>query len=74
MMNDLEYSFGAIIVGGIVAIVTFIITFKISNFFIAPREHWSQSRYAIIVLKLGMAAGAAFWAFIFIVGLFAGNR
>lgn len=73
-MNDLVYSFGAILVGGIVAIVTFIITFKISNFFIAPREHWRQSRYEIIVLKLGMAAGAAFLAFIFIAGLFAGSR
>jgi len=73
-MNDTEYSFGAIVVGGLVAIVTFIITFKISNFFIAPREHWRQSRFEIIVLKLGMAAGAAFLAFTFIVGLFAGNR
>jgi hypothetical protein len=64
----------AIVVGIIVAIVTFIITFKISNFFIAPREHWRQSRFAIIVLKLSMAAGAAYWAFIITISLFAGMR
>lgn len=73
-MNNLEYSFGAVVVGSIVAIVTFIVTFKISNFFIAPREHWRQSRYAILVLKLGMAASAAFFAFTIIVGLFSGTR
>jgi hypothetical protein len=53
------------------ALITFIITFKISNFFIAPREHWRQSRWDIILLKIGMAAGAAYFAFTAVVLWFA---
>jgi hypothetical protein len=73
-MNDLEYSFGALALGGIAAIVAFFITLRVANFFIAPREHWRQSGFAIVVLKLGMAAGAAFWVFMLIISLFAAQR
>ena len=58
----------------IAALITFWITFKISNFFIARREHWRQSQYSIIMLKLGMAAGAAFVAFLAVLGLFTINK
>jgi hypothetical protein len=58
----------------IIAIITFIITFKISNFFIAPRENRRLSGFAILMLKLGMAGGTAFLTFIYILVLFGGKR
>jgi hypothetical protein len=53
------------------ALISFIISYKISNFFIAPREHWRHSRWDIILLKLGMSAGAAYLAFTAVVLWFA---
>jgi len=70
-MHDSNYGIFAIILSLIAALIAFIITFKISNFFIAPREHWRQSNFAIIMIKLGMAGGAAFWIFTIVVSLFA---
>jgi hypothetical protein len=56
----------AFVISLIVAIITFVITWLVSEFFIPPRNHWSQSRYSIFVLKLGMASGAAFWVFLIV--------
>ena len=56
----------AIIVSLITALITFIITWLISDFFIPPRDHWSKSGYSILLVKLGMAGGAAFWVFLFV--------
>ncbi len=56
----------AFVISLIVAIITFVITWLVSEFFIPPRNHWSQCRYSIFVLKLGMASGAAFWFFLIV--------
>ncbi|MGD9492127.1 MAG: hypothetical protein AB7V36_02100 [Bacteroidales bacterium] len=74
MMGDLEYSFMAIALGILAALVSFIIAFRVANYFIAPREHWRQSRYSILLLKLGLAAGAAYAAFMIIIAIFAAGR
>jgi hypothetical protein len=52
------------------SIITFFVAFSISNFFIAPRENWRQSAFHVILLKLGIAGGAAFWAFVLVSGYF----
>lgn len=51
------------------AIMAFVIAWSISDFFIPPRYNWSKSAYSVFVIKLGMAASAAFWTFISIIGL-----
>jgi hypothetical protein len=66
-----DHSIIPVIFSVLAALITFIITFKISNFFIAPREHWRQSRWDIIILKMGMAAGAAYFSFTAVVLWFA---
>ena len=55
-----------IIVSLITALIAFIITWLISEFFIPPRDHWSKSGYSILLIKLGMAGGAAFWVFLLV--------
>ena len=47
------------IIGFILAVLAFVITWNVSTFFIPPRDHWSKSAYAVFVVKLGMAATAA---------------
>ena len=47
------------IIGFILAVLAFVITWNVSAFFIPPRDHWSKSAYAVFVVKLGMAATAA---------------
>lgn len=66
-----DHSIIPVICSVLAAFIAFVITYKISNFFIAPREHWRQSRWDIILLKLGMAAGAAYLAFTAVVLWFA---
>jgi len=56
----------AIIVSLIIALIAFIITWLVSEFFIPPRDHWSKSGYSILLIKLGMAGGVAFWVFLFV--------
>jgi hypothetical protein len=56
----------AIIVSLFIALIAFIITWLVSEFFIPPRDHWSKSGYSILLIKLGMAGGAAFWVFLFV--------
>ncbi len=56
--------YGAAIVAFILAVFAFIITFAISDFFIARREKWVNSGFGILMIKLGMAFAAAFWTFI----------
>jgi len=56
----------AVIVSLIIALIAFIITWLVSEFFIPPRDHWSKSGYSILLVKLGMAGGVAFWVFLFV--------
>ncbi len=56
----------ALIAGIIVGLIVFIITWLISDFFIPPRYNWAKSAFSVIIIKLGMAGGAAFMAFAFI--------
>jgi hypothetical protein len=56
----------AIIGSLIIALIAFIITWLVSEFFIPPRDHWSKSGYSIFLVKLGMAGGVAFWVFLFV--------
>jgi hypothetical protein len=58
------------IIAVIVAIIAFVITWLVSEFFIPPRDHWTKSGFAIFTIKLGMAATAAFYAFLFIYTIF----
>lgn len=54
----------AIIGGFFAALIAFIITWKVSDFFIPLRDRfWSKSGFAIFLTKLNMAGGAAFLAF-----------
>lgn len=58
------------IIAGVAALIAFIITWLVSEFFIPPRDHWSKSRYVIFTIKLGMAAMVAFYTYGFIYILF----
>jgi predicted lysophospholipase L1 biosynthesis ABC-type transport system permease subunit len=73
-MSDGKYAIIAIIAGVIAAVLAFIITWKISNFFIPPRYNWSKSAYTVFIIKLGMAGTAAFYAFIGVMGLIVAMR
>jgi len=73
-MNDGMYAIMAIIAGVIAAIVAFIITWRVSDFFIPPRYNWTKSAYSVFVIKLGMAGTAAFYAFIGVMGLIVALR
>jgi hypothetical protein len=53
----------------VASLTAFIVTWKFSDFFIPPRDYWTKSGFSILVVKLGMAAGAAFWTFIAITGI-----
>jgi hypothetical protein len=35
---------------GIAALVSFIVTWLVAEYFIHPRDHWSKSRYVIFTL------------------------
>ena len=54
------------ILAGICALVAFVIAWLVSEFFIPPRDHWSKSGFAILMVKLGMAFTAAFYTYGFI--------
>lgn len=54
------------IIAVMVAIIAFIITWLVSEFFIPPRDHWVKSGFVVFTIKLGMAATAAFYAFGFV--------
>lgn len=58
------------IIAVIAALIVFILTWLVAEFFIPPRDHWSKSRYVIYTIKLGMAAMAAFYTYGFIYILF----
>lgn len=62
----------AVIISFLVAIVAFIVTWLISEFFIPPRDYWSKSGYSILLIKLGIAGGIAVWVFIIVSQLFIG--
>jgi hypothetical protein len=42
---------------------SFMITWSISTFFMAPRDFWTKSGFVIFSTKLGMASTAAFYVF-----------
>jgi hypothetical protein len=69
-MEGAPYSTLSFIIGVISAILVFIITLLVSDFFIPPRYNWSKSAYSVLMIKIGMAGGAAFYAFILTVGFF----
>lgn len=48
-----------IILCGIVGFITFGVALKVANFFIAPRDHWTKSGFAMLTTKLGMAVTAS---------------
>ena len=56
----------AIIVSLFIALIAFIITWLVSEFFIPPRDHWSKSGFSVLLVKLGMAGGASFWVFLIV--------
>jgi hypothetical protein len=45
------------------AIIAFAIAWLISEFFIPPRDHWSKSGFAVLLIKLGMAFTAAVYTY-----------
>ena len=49
-----------VVIGGIIA---FVVAWLVSEFFIPPRDHWSKSGFAILLIKLGMAFTAAVYTF-----------
>lgn len=53
----------------LMSFITFIVTVKISNFFIPPRDHWRKSKWDILLVRYGMALTAAGYVFAAIVGL-----
>jgi hypothetical protein len=54
----------ALFLSVVAAVIAFVIAYSISGFFIAPVQYRFKSPFAILLMKLGMAAGAAFWTFI----------
>lgn len=48
----------------VVSILAIIITWNVSNFFLARREFYVKSRYQILMIKLGWCASIGFFAFI----------
>jgi hypothetical protein len=59
----------AFILGIVAAVIAFIITWLISDFFIPPRYNWAKSAFSVALIKFGMAGGVAFMAFAFISNL-----
>jgi hypothetical protein len=59
----------AFVLGIVAAIITFIITWLISDYFIPPRYNWAKSAFSVVLIKLGMAGGVAFIAFAFVSNL-----
>ena len=53
----------------IVSIVAIIITWNVSNFFLARREFYVKSRYQILMIKLGWCASIGFVVFFIIFNL-----
>lgn len=47
-----------LLIGIIVGIIIFRLTYRFSEYFIAPREHWRKSRFDIQYLKYSMALTA----------------
>lgn len=45
-------------------LVGFIYTWKFSEFFIPPRDHWSKSAFAVIITKIGIALTGAYFTVI----------
>lgn len=50
---------GAVI---IVSIIGFIIGWKVSDFFIAPRDYWTKSGAVMLTTKLGIAVMGGYFA------------
>lgn len=48
----------------VVSILAIIITWNVSNFFLARREFYVKSRYQILMIKLGWCASIGFFSFI----------
>ena len=48
----------------VVSILAIIITWNVSNFFLARREFYVKSRYQILMIKLGWCASIGFFCFI----------
>ena len=48
----------------IVSILAIIITWNVSNFFLARREFYVKSRYQILIIKLGWCASIGFFSFL----------
>jgi hypothetical protein len=62
-MPTQSFGYAVSIISFFIAILAFFITLKVSDFFIAPSDRWRKSRYAIFMMKLGMAGGVALWIF-----------
>lgn len=58
-----------LIFASIVAIMAIKITFRVSNFFIPPRDNWRKSKWEILMVRIGMAITVAALLFSAIVGL-----
>jgi len=56
----------ALILGIVSAVITFILMWIFSEFFIPPRYHWSRSGFSVLLIKLSMAGGIAFFVFGFV--------
>jgi len=50
----------------IAGFITFGVTLKVANFFIAPRDHWTKSGFVMLTTKLGMAVTASVYVSIFL--------
>lgn len=73
-MSGQSFGFVVSFISFVLALISFFITLKVSNFFIAPSEHWRKSRYAIFMMKLGMAGGVALWVFFITATFLSGGR
>lgn len=61
--------FFGFLLASIVSILGVIITWKVSNFFLARREFYVKSRYEILMIKLGWCSSIGFFSFIIIFNL-----
>lgn len=58
-----------LIIGIVLGLISGRLTYGISEFFIAPREHWRKSRWDILLIKLGMAFTVGFYVAFLVAGL-----
>lgn len=57
----------------IIAVIAFFVCWAVSDFFIAPRDKWTKSGFAIFLVKLGMSITASAYAFSVVYVFFGGK-